>query len=210
MLSSKASRHFLEFMLIMNTLEDFVSYTIATPKADNVYRKDGIYLLPPDTRNKAKLKARTRYNNMSSAEKEAQKKRNTTNRFNSELKKRGSLFALANERFRTSKNRKRGKNSTAVPITYNLNEQKELEAIGEGKCFYTGRLMVTTKDSPDVISLDRTDSSLGYIDGNVRWVCKIFNLAKSNYSVEYFIQFCLDVVNTCRKRNGLAPIQLDK
>lgn len=44
-------------------------------------------------------------------------------------------------------------------------------------------------------SLDRIDSSIGYIEGNVQWVHKDINLMKQSYSDEYFIQMCKQVSN---------------
>jgi hypothetical protein len=39
-------------------------------------------------------------------------------------------------------------------------------------------------------SLDRIDSSKGYIKGNVQWVHKDVNLMKQDYSNDYFLQMC--------------------
>lgn len=39
-------------------------------------------------------------------------------------------------------------------------------------------------------SLDRIDSSLGYIDGNVQWVHKDVNMMKRTYDQDYFIKMC--------------------
>ena len=46
-----------------------------------------------------------------------------------------------------------------------------------------------TKDETTA-SLDRIDSSKGYIPGNIQWVHKHINLMKSNYNQEYFIELC--------------------
>ena len=40
-------------------------------------------------------------------------------------------------------------------------------------------------------SLDRIDSSLGYIEGNLQWVHKDINRMKTNLNEEYFVQMCL-------------------
>lgn len=40
------------------------------------------------------------------------------------------------------------------------------------------------------ISLDRIDSSKGYIEGNVQWVHKSINIMKSTLTQEQFIEFC--------------------
>lgn len=42
-------------------------------------------------------------------------------------------------------------------------------------------------------SLDRKDSSMGYIEGNVQWVHKYVNLAKRSLSDEEFINLCRKV-----------------
>jgi hypothetical protein len=39
-------------------------------------------------------------------------------------------------------------------------------------------------------SLDRIDSSIGYIEGNVQWVHKDINRMKNIYSQDYFIYMC--------------------
>ena len=44
-------------------------------------------------------------------------------------------------------------------------------------------------------SLDRVDSSKGYIEGNVQWVHKMVNMSKQQYTQEEFIEMCTAVVN---------------
>jgi hypothetical protein len=46
------------------------------------------------------------------------------------------------------------------------------------------------------LSLDRIDSSLGYIVGNVQWVCKDVNFMKQQLSEEHFISMCKLIVET--------------
>jgi hypothetical protein len=43
-------------------------------------------------------------------------------------------------------------------------------------------------------SLDRIDSSQGYVPGNVHWVHKHINIMKNEYSAEYFLNLCREVV----------------
>lgn len=43
-------------------------------------------------------------------------------------------------------------------------------------------------------SLDRIDSSIGYIAGNVQWVHKDINIMKNKFSQEYFLDMCETVV----------------
>ena len=46
-------------------------------------------------------------------------------------------------------------------------------------------------------SLDRIDSSKGYIKGNVQWLHKDINMMKRHYSQEYFIHLCKLVGGAC-------------
>lgn len=68
-----------------------------------------------------------------------------------------------------------------------------------GKCALSGELLtfpITNKDlyaGKTTASLDRIDSTKGYIDGNVQWVFKDLNLIKSSYNEEYFIGLCKKV-----------------
>jgi len=44
-------------------------------------------------------------------------------------------------------------------------------------------------------SLDRIDSSKGYVKGNLQWVHKMVNMSKQSYSQEKFIEMCTAVSN---------------
>lgn len=46
------------------------------------------------------------------------------------------------------------------------------------------------KSSETTASLDRIDSTMGYVEGNVQWVHKHINIMKNIYSQEYFISLC--------------------
>jgi len=39
-------------------------------------------------------------------------------------------------------------------------------------------------------SLDRIDSSMGYIEGNLQWLHKDVNMMKRHYSTKYFLDLC--------------------
>lgn len=71
----------------------------------------------------------------------------------------------------------------------------------DGRCALTGRVLSFmnvfnkgNKDDKDLLSIDRIDSTRGYIKGNVRFVTYHANIAKSKYSDEDFIALCRDVV----------------
>lgn len=63
----------------------------------------------------------------------------------------------------------------------------------KGKCALTGEslmLMKGRKDNDFTASVDRIDSDLGYVPGNVQWVHKTINLLKNSYSEEDFVKMC--------------------
>lgn len=51
-------------------------------------------------------------------------------------------------------------------------------------------------------SLDRIDSSKGYIKGNVQWVHKDINFIKQTYTQEYLIELCTTIANYNKKDKG--------
>jgi len=67
-------------------------------------------------------------------------------------------------------------------------------------CALTGvSLVLKTRNS--TASIDRIDSSLGYIKGNVQWVHKCVNLMRGPYSIQCFKEVCLLVA----KQNDWIP-----
>ena len=59
----------------------------------------------------------------------------------------------------------------------------------DGKCYFSGRQLVISETA----SVDRTDSNLGYIKGNVQWVHKDVNKAKMELSSSDFITLCQEI-----------------
>lgn len=51
-----------------------------------------------------------------------------------------------------------------------------------------------------LLSLDRIDSNIGYIEGNVQWVHKDINMMKQSYSLDYFKKMCCKVA----EQNGYS------
>lgn len=92
------------------------------------------------------------------------------------------------------RNAKRRKN-----LDKNLDVQflKELWESQNGRCAITGfklkhRYLSWTKNEPKnpyQASLDRIDNNQGYIKGNVRFVCLMYNYARNNFSDEQTIEF---------------------
>ena len=71
----------------------------------------------------------------------------------------------------------------------------------DGKCALSGATIILDRSSSNrqkgaviqTASLDRIDSSKGYIEGNVQWVHKDLNMMKQSFSQEYFIELCKKV-----------------
>jgi hypothetical protein len=76
-----------------------------------------------------------------------------------------------------------------VSIDY-LDQQWEFQ---NGRCFYTGvELDLASRDGATA-SLDRKDSSIGYIEGNVRWVEKDINYCKYTLSEDRFLDLIVQI-----------------
>lgn len=63
------------------------------------------------------------------------------------------------------------------------------------KCALTNWDIDALEVNKNTASLDRIDSSLGYIEGNVQWVHKMVNMCKQQYTQEEFIEMCESVAN---------------
>lgn len=86
---------------------------------------------------------------------------------------------------------------------------KELWDKQEGKCPYTGWDLLIAPTSgyckmprlPNRASLDRIDSSKGYLQGNVEFVSLIAQYAKNSFDREQVFEFCQAVVD-CQARKA--------
>lgn len=89
-----------------------------------------------------------------------------------------------------------------------VKEAWELFEKQNGECPLTGIALVfptnmKAKMSEYNMSLDRIDSSKGYIEGNVQWVYKPAQFMKHTLSQQEFINLCIKVANKHkRKTNG--------
>lgn len=65
--------------------------------------------------------------------------------------------------------------------------------------FEKGTLILTKQRNLDfskfTASLDRKDSNIGYIRGNIQWIHRHINIMKNEFSEEYFKSLCLLVTN---------------
>lgn len=75
-----------------------------------------------------------------------------------------------------------------------LEDLQKLWIKQDGKCFYTGRTMLFEIGYPESVSLDRVDSTKGYINANIVLCQNKVNVMKNNASVEELLLFCKDVL----------------
>jgi hypothetical protein len=76
---------------------------------------------------------------------------------------------------------------------FNLVDSDLLDLWGkqDGRCAYTKLPLLATANQFNTVSLDRVDSSKGYVVGNIQLVCAAINKMKQEYTEEVFLLFCL-------------------
>lgn len=94
-------------------------------------------------------------------------------------------------------------------IEYNISNEYlwKLFIEQEGKCALTGHKIIFTRnfrneDIKQTASLDRIDSSKGYVEGNVWWVHKDINQMKWSFTLDIFYKMCEDVINFRNKADN--------
>lgn len=65
--------------------------------------------------------------------------------------------------------------------------------IQQGVCAYSGRQMTLQASQLNTVSIERIDSSTGYIPSNTVLVCQAINRMKSNFEYDDFYNLCRDV-----------------
>lgn len=85
------------------------------------------------------------------------------------------------------------RNRKETPLEIDIEYGWNLYLEQNKKCALTG-LNITFPakqgDTTQTCSLDRIDSSKGYIKGNVQWVHKHINIMKNKFEQDYFIEMC--------------------
>lgn len=101
------------------------------------------------------------------------------------------------------------KNGREVAIDRNFIEA----ALKIGRCWATGlpfRYAEQTKGGQNITpfspSIDRQNSKLGYVPGNVQFVCSIYNLGKGHHDELDFIAMCMAVA----ERNKYNQAAIDR
>ena len=73
-------------------------------------------------------------------------------------------------------------------MEYNLTKEWRADKLSTGKCERTGMPFVYEFNSPYIPSVDRIDSSKGYIEDNCQMVISAYNKAKNVWSDEFMLE----------------------
>lgn len=95
------------------------------------------------------------------------------------------------------RNKKKKKEDLLVSDILTLKDIKDQWIKQRGRCAYTGIPMchASSQKQPHQGSLDRIDSSKGYVRGNIQFVALSINLAKIDFSDKVFKKFIKDIRN---------------
>ena len=79
-------------------------------------------------------------------------------------------------------------------VTISIEDAWEIFKQQAGRCALTGlplSFVLTAKNRQNqTASLDRIDSSIGYVKGNIQWVHKIVNIMKGKLNEQEFVNLC--------------------
>lgn len=102
-----------------------------------------------------------------------------------------------------SKTKYSARETRGLDFTIDIDYIMELLVSQNGKCALTGWPMEFTRSgmqgngNPYGCTMDRINSDLGYVEGNIQLTCWWPNKVKSNMSNKEFIKMCKDVAKTC-------------
>jgi len=97
-----------------------------------------------------------------------------------------------------TKVRIRAKNSN-IPFNISIDYINNLYLTQNRQCALSGIELLLQKENysrskgsgrTQTASLDRIDSTKGYVEGNIQWIHKDINMIKKAYSQDYFIELC--------------------
>lgn len=120
----------------------------------------------------------------------------------------GGYGGITGNWWSTHVNRERKQNKRVpVEISITIEQAWEIFLAQKGRCALSGvELFFGKTSSTNSASLDRIDSSKGYIPQNVQWVHKHVNFMKRTYSMEYFIDFCHKIAQTHPRKGDKCEI----
>lgn len=115
---------------------------------------------------------------------------------NNKRKKNGDTHDIKNSTFCGVK---RGARVRNLEYSITLEQAWELYLKQDKKCALTG-LPITIicsykAEEKSTASLDRINSSEGYVEGNIQWVHKDVNLIKRDMDQKEFVKMCIDITN---------------
>lgn len=88
-----------------------------------------------------------------------------------------------------------------LPINITIKDAWNLFKKQKGKCALSGVDLVLpslSKDAHKTASLDRIDSTKGYVKGNVQWIHKDINWMKNRFIQSEFVEWCRKIVKHCK------------
>jgi len=89
--------------------------------------------------------------------------------------------------------RRKSKKRQDIKVSISIEYAWQLFLKQNKKCALTGLDIVIANrrnKQHNTASLDRIDSSIGYVEGNVQWLHKDINMLKNIYDQDYFIKMC--------------------
>ena len=95
-----------------------------------------------------------------------------------------------------NKRRRQGRELCGIH-TITVNDILTLKQKQNNKCAYSGRELVWERKHHNKASIDRINSSFGYIKSNIQLVCRVVNQFKSDLSDKEFKTLIYDMYQTC-------------
>lgn len=90
-----------------------------------------------------------------------------------------------------------------LPVEITIEQAWQQFLDQDKRCALTGLLLVMSPSSmaagASTASLDRKDSTKGYVPGNIQWVHLVIQDMKSNFSQEEFVEWCSLVARNMRQ-----------
>lgn len=103
-------------------------------------------------------------------------------------------------RIRNGAMRRRFEYSVSKEYLWDMFLKQNRKCALSGVLIYFGSWKVGNEKS-GTASLDRIDSTRGYVEGNVQWVHKDVNNIKQDYSVEELVQYCKLILDYTNVKN---------